>query len=209
MTHTKVSNHSNEGRGKIGPWDKLELLEIVCAMREIAAGLEIMLEIESDCGESPRADTIEQMRRTLIELTKGLCGTVVAEKPDVAAELASSFFYIQGSVGAGTAPASETRAVQFEPLRVTLLSTETRKHETTGHLVDVALLRVAYYDAESSGEVPSLVDALLVRRDRENDDRRVRHFPSEVNSQHFDRAVECRAQWLGVSEGPFASPRAS
>jgi hypothetical protein len=52
-----------------------------------------------------------------------------------------------------------------------------------------------------------MVDALLVRRDRINDDRRVRHFPQEVNSQHFDRAVECRAQWLGVSDGPFAGLR--
>jgi hypothetical protein len=204
MTHTNVAKQPDEERGKIGHWDRAELCELVQAFRELADGTARLITL-GDEGDEATNESAEHLRRALIECTKALAGTVVAGAPEVASELARSFFFIHGSTGAP--PLSEERAAQFEPLRVTMLSTETRKHESTGHVVDVSLLRVAYYDAETKGDAPSIVDALLVRRDRENDDRRVRHFPQEANAAHFDRAAECRAQWLGVSDGPFALQR--
>jgi hypothetical protein len=203
MTTTNVAKQPNENRGKIGPWDELELVEAVCAMREIASSLEILLEVRANGGDMPPDENIEQVRRALLELTKALAGTVVAGAPELAGELARAFFVISGAHGVRK-PESATPATAFEPLSVAVLSTETRKHEATGHTVDVALVRISFNDAESDA---SIVDALLIRRDRNNDDRRVRHFPCEVNSQHFERAVECRAQWLGVSDGPFAPSR--
>lgn len=204
MTNATLAKHSNEGRSKIGPWDVPELHELVAAFQILGANIEHLLTVGE--GDPDEEALVNSVRRAMVELTKGLCGTVVVGAPELAGELARSFFVIWGSTR-GEEPTA--RAPQWEPLNVTVLSTETRKHEGTGHTVDVALLRIAYYDAESRGEVPSLVDALLVRHDRTNDDRRVRHFPAEVNSQHFDRAIECRAQWLGVSDGPLVGKRSA
>lgn len=203
MTIHIVPNQQSEGSpGKIGPWDVLELRELVASFHELGSNVERMLD-QADESEAEPVH-VENVRRALLELTKGLAGVVVAGAPELAGELAKSCLVYWGS--SGTRSEEVKGAAEFEPVRVSVLSTETRKHETTGHVVDVALLRVAYYDAEARSE-PSMVDALLVRRDRANDDRRVRYFPTEVNSQHFDRAVECRAQWLGVSDGPFAGSR--
>lgn len=202
MTIKKIAEQQNAGRGKIGPWDRTEIAEWASTFRVLMTASEDICKAHDRGDVDYVAEHVEHMRTSLLEVTKALAGTLVAGAPALGAELARSFLVIWGSTR--TEEPSSSRAPNVEPIAVSVLSTETRTHESTGHTVDVSLLRVAYFDV---GDAPTLVDALLVRRDRQNDDRRVRHFPQEANAAHFDRAAECRAQWLGVSDGPFAATR--
>jgi len=209
MTKNTVANRLNEDRGKIGPWDVAELCELVAAFHEVGANVEHLIALERAMVSAPPPSSyvperieeyVDSIRRALLELTKGLAGTVVAGAPELAGDLAQSFFIFSGSTG--VAPAAPLPEVQgFEPITAAVLSTQTR--QVAGAVVDVALLRLAFNDAESGA--PGNVDAVLVKRNRSTDERTVVHFPASPASRHFDQAIETRAIWLGLADGDAAA----
>jgi hypothetical protein len=190
MTQSKVAKQAEEGL-KIGPWDVAELCELSAAFRELGAVVDQMIAHGGD-------GDVDNVRRALFELTKGLAGTVVAGAPELAGELASSFYVIHGSSRRVDVPPNGMRLSNTGRVGITVFSCESMQKGEA--FVDAALFGVTF-EGETS---PDLV---LVRRDRRTNERRVRHFEAEPGDVHFERAAECRAEWLGVSEGPFIGER--
>jgi len=209
MTQITVPNHSAENRGEIGPWGFEEVQDMICALRELAAGIEVVLDFkrqtENDAERACSPQTIGLVQAQAREVTKALGAFASAESSKVALELAEAFAIGASAEAAPQPPASSRvvgRGALESPVLCSVLSTETREKE--GRMVDVALIAVAFYEPGLQGSRHEYTDAVLVRRDRENGERRLRHFEREENDFHFHRANECRLEWLGLSDGPFA-----
>lgn len=197
MTQQIVTEQQNQGRDKL---DRNEVLEWIATFRDLISGCEAYLAAEDGADEIEQSVQAGQLTSAFFSVAGGLAMVAIALAPHRKGELASSFLVFSGSVGVRS-DAPSTRP--FEPISVSVLSTESRRNEASGHLVDVSMLRIAFNDP--TGHANPTADALVVRRDRANDDRRVVHFKSEPGSLHFDRAAELRLEWLGVSDGPFVA----
>lgn len=196
MTQQIVTEQQNQGRDKL---DRNEVLEWIATFRDLITGCEAYLAAEDAHDEIEQGIQAGQLTSAFFSVAGGLAMIAIALAPHRKGELASSFLVFSGAVGVRSdAPAPRP----FEPISVSVLSTESRRNETTGNVVDVSMLRVQFNDP--TGHADPIGDALVVRRDRApDDDRRVVYFKAEPGALHFDRAAELRLEWLGVSGGPF------